>query len=101
MTTDASRGGDAATHRVAMTQATVEAAIAGLVAEHGPARSISPEDAARALAGDGDWHALLPVVRRAAIGMAADGRLDILRKGKPVDPTEVRGVIRLRAKPAP
>jgi hypothetical protein len=35
-------------------------------------------------------------VRRAAIGLALAGRIDILRKGKPVDPVDVRGVIRLR-----
>ena len=80
--------------------AAIEAAIAGLVAACGPDRSISPEDAARALAANGaDWHTLLPAVRRVAISMATGGQLDILRKGKPVDPAGVRGVIRLRGKP--
>ena len=36
-------------------------------------------------------------VRRAAAGLARDGRIEILRKGKPVPPEAMRGVIRLRA----
>jgi hypothetical protein len=39
---------------------------------------------------------LLSAVRRHAAALAAAGRIDILRKGKPIDPTEMRGVIRLR-----
>jgi hypothetical protein len=36
-------------------------------------------------------------VRREAAALAREGRIDILRKGRPVDPaTEIRGVIRLR-----
>ncbi|MBY0364025.1 MAG: DUF3253 domain-containing protein, partial [Phreatobacter sp.] len=33
--------------------------------------------------------------RRAAVGLAREGRLVILRKGKPVDPNDFRGVYRL------
>jgi hypothetical protein len=39
-------------------------------------------------------------VRRAAVRLAQEGRIDILRKGKPVDPLGVKGVIRLRVRPA-
>jgi hypothetical protein len=35
-------------------------------------------------------------VRRVAIGLARQGRIEILRKGRPVPEAEVRGVIRLR-----
>jgi hypothetical protein len=39
-------------------------------------------------------------VRHAAQALARDGRIEILRKGQPVDPNaEIRGVIRLRIKP--
>jgi hypothetical protein len=38
-------------------------------------------------------------VRQAAIRLAQAGRIEILRKGKPVDPAGVRGVIRLRIIP--
>jgi hypothetical protein len=40
---------------------------------------------------------LMPRVRKAALALQAEGRLEILRKGKPVPAEAVRGVIRLRA----
>jgi hypothetical protein len=60
----------------------------------GAGRSICPSDVARAL--DADWRRLLAPVRRAAAQLADAGRIDILRKGKPIPPQEMRGVIRLR-----
>ncbi len=57
--------------------------------------SISPEDVAKSLAPEA-WRPLLGAVRRHAAALAAAGRIDILRKGKPIDPAEMRGVIRLR-----
>ena len=72
----------------------VEAAILQLVDARGPDKSICPSEAARALASE--WHGLLGDVRRAAVSLAKAGRIDILRKGKPIDPASVHGVIRLR-----
>lgn len=63
----------------------------------GPARSVCPTDIARALAPD--WHSQLSAVRRAALRLAAAGRIDILRKGKPIPPEAMKGVIRLRIRP--
>ena len=65
----------------------------------GPGKSISPTDVARALdpGPDDAWHQKLSAVRRAAIRLAELGTIEILRKGKPVDPATARGVIRLRA----
>lgn len=77
--------------------ASIAAAILALAEARGPKSSISPEDVARALAPA--WRPLLGPVRRAAAALAADGRIDILRKGKPVPPEELRGVIRLRLRP--
>ena len=37
-------------------------------------------------------------VRQAAIRLVAAGRIDILRKGKPAPPGDVKGVIRLRTR---
>ena len=64
----------------------------------GPGKSISPNDVARALApGEDSWRRLMSQVRAAAIRLARQGRIEVLRKGKPVDPAEaIRGVIRLR-----
>jgi hypothetical protein len=69
-------------------------------AVRGPGRSICPSEVARALAGggeDGPWRPLMAPVRRAAFELARTGRVEILRKGKPVPPEAARGVIRLRA----
>jgi len=64
----------------------------------GAAKSICPSEVARALApGEDEWRRLLGPVRAAALRLAREGRVAVLRKGKPVDPAgEVRGVIRLR-----
>jgi hypothetical protein len=70
----------------------------------GQSRSVSPEDVARALAArrarPSDppdlWRRYLKAVRQQALALARRGRLQILRKGKPVDPNKpVKGVIRL------
>ncbi|MBD0271707.1 MAG: DUF3253 domain-containing protein [Acetobacteraceae bacterium] len=69
-------------------------------AARGPGRSICPSEVARALAGggeDGPWRSLMGPVRRAAFELARAGRVEVLRKGKPVPPEAARGVIRLRA----
>jgi hypothetical protein len=72
----------------------IEAAILSHVMAAGPARSVTPTDVAMAMGAD--WRSKLTAVRRAAIHLAADGQIEILRKGKPVDPIGVKGVIRLR-----
>jgi hypothetical protein len=64
------------------------------VAARGIEHSICPSEVARAL--NPDWRQLLAPVRRAAAVLAEAGRIDILRKGKPIPPHEMRGVIRLR-----
>lgn len=76
-----------------------EAAILRLCAARGPAASICPSEAARALAGGEEWRRHLGTVRDAAAALARAGRIEILRKGKPVAPEAMRGVIRLREKP--
>lgn len=80
-------------------EAAVAAAILDLVTAAGPAASIDPSDAAKALSPE--WRPLLGPVRQAALKLAREGRIDILRKGKPVDPGEMRGVIRLRLRAEP
>ncbi len=73
----------------------VERAILTLAAERGPQKSICPSDAAKAVGGEA-WNRLLPLVRRTAVRLALEGRIEITRKGKPVDPTDFKGVYRLR-----
>lgn len=57
--------------------------------------SLSPPEIAQGLRPDGDWHAMLTPVRRAAIALAVEGRAIIYRKGKPVDPNNFSGVYRV------
>ncbi len=64
------------------------------VTARGPGKSICPSEVARALDPEG-WRTLLGPVRQAAAALAREGRIAILRKGKPVAPAEMRGVIRL------
>jgi len=86
--------------------ARLEAEILRLTELRGAGKSICPSEVARALhaadqpgAAEG-WQRLMTPVRNAARTLARDGRIEILRKGQPVDPNaEIRGVIRLRIKP--
>ncbi|MCM0021582.1 MAG: DUF3253 domain-containing protein [Tagaea sp.] len=79
----------------------IAATILRLAEAAGAGKSISPEDAARALAGDEpNWQRLLPRVRQAAGDLARADAIEILRKGKPVaDLDAVKGVVRYRLKP--
>jgi hypothetical protein len=51
---------------------------------------------ARAVSAE-NWRPLLGAVRKVAADLARQGKIEILRKGKPINPDEMRGVIRLRA----
>ncbi|HQT46342.1 MAG: hypothetical protein B7X08_07065 [Acidocella sp. 20-63-7] len=82
-----------------MTSDPAEKAILSQLAAAGAHKSICPTEAARALAGNppGDkWRASLSPIRLAAQRLAKAGRIEILRKGKPVALEDARGVIRLR-----
>lgn len=78
--------------------AAIAETILRLCAERGPAKSICPSEVARALAGPDErvWRLLMHPVRREAFRLADAGRIEVLRKGRPISPTEARGVIRLR-----
>jgi len=80
------------------------AAILAQLAERPAGKTVTPEDVARAFAaaraGPNDapdlWRRYLQGVREQALHLARAGRLVILRKGKPADPSHrVKGVIRL------
>lgn len=74
----------------------IEAAIFDILAAEAAGKSVSPEAVARAVDAEG-WRPLLPQVRATAVGLARQGRLVILRHGKPADPDAFKGVYRLRA----
>ncbi len=97
------------------TDAQIAEEIVRLVEARGCEKSICPSEVARALLSEGaasppagapngetevKWQSLMGSVRQVAIGLAREGRIDILRKGHPIeppsDPAALKGVIRLR-----
>ncbi|MFT8242503.1 DUF3253 domain-containing protein [Roseomonas sp. BN140053] len=76
----------------------IAAAILRVAGERGPRKTICPSEVARALGGE-EWRPLMTPVRNAAVALAREGRLEVLRKGKPAELDPLRGVIRLRIVP--
>ena len=70
----------------------IEAAMLRLVAERGADKTICPSKVARALSGPrpGKWRTLMQPVRHVAMRLAGQGKVSILRKGKPVGDLETR-----------
>ena len=66
-----------------------------LLEQLAPGKSLAPEDVARALDAEG-WRRQLPPVRAAAVGLARQEKLVILRHNKPADPDTFKGVYRIR-----
>jgi hypothetical protein len=60
-----------------------------------PRNSICPSEVARGLSPEG-WRPLMGAIRAEAARLSAAGQVEILRKGKPVAPELMHGVIRLR-----
>ena len=60
-------------------------------------RNLDPTDVARALGGDKPegWGPLMQPIRLAAIRLMKQGQIVILRKGRPVDPDDFKGIYRL------
>jgi hypothetical protein len=75
--------------------AAIEAAIFDLLGRLPAGRSISPQDVACAVDPQG-WRRQLSPVRGEAAALAREGRLVILRHGKPADPDDFKGVWRMR-----
>ncbi|MGE4373011.1 MAG: DUF3253 domain-containing protein [Xanthobacter sp.] len=75
--------------------AKVEQAILQLAAACPPGRTLAPMDVAQAVAPGENWQHALPEVRRVAVAMVQAGHLLIYRKGKVIDPAQLRGVYRL------
>jgi hypothetical protein len=74
----------------------IEDAIFKLLADIEPGKSLAPETVARAIDAEG-WRRVLPQVRAAAVGLARQDRLVILRHNKPAGPDAFKGVWRMRA----
>lgn len=73
-------------------------ALLELVAARGAGKTVCPSEVARALGGPHPegWSPLMQPVRRVAVRLMKEGRVLILRKGRPVvDPDDFRGIYRL------
>lgn len=76
----------------------VRDAILSLTAARGTGKTICPTEAAREVS-EKKWRRALPDVRAEAVRLAKAGVITIYRKGKPVDPDNFKGVIRLGLPP--
>ena len=61
----------------------------------GPGKSVSPNDIAMSL-NEIDWQPLLPRIKIMAVHQAHAGVVQIMRKGKPADPDDFKGIYTLR-----
>jgi len=74
-------------------------AILALARERAPAKTICPSDAARTIGGD-QWRDLMEDARDIARDLAKAGEVEIMQRGKVLDPdAQWRGPIRIRARP--
>ncbi len=74
---------------------TVEETLFDLLSQVRKGDSISPNDVAKAIDAT-NWRRELPKVRGVIIGLARQGKLEVLRKGKPIEPEGFKGVYRVR-----
>lgn len=84
--------------RVAPTDTALEESIRGLLDHRAASATICPSEAAREVGGD-DWRELMEPARRAARRLVAAGEVEILQRGRVVDPSTAKGPIRIRRRP--
>lgn len=75
----------------------LETVLLSLLEERGPGKTIGPADVAQAVGGNRPegWSPLMQPVRKVAVRLMKEGRIVIVRKGRPVDPDDFRGTYRL------
>mgnify|MGYP000462592372 CR=1 FL=1 len=76
----------------------LEDALLALVTQRGPHKTACPSEAARAVRPD-DWRGLMERTRQAARRLVHRGLVDIVQRSHVVDPSDVRGPIRVRLRP--
>jgi hypothetical protein len=74
---------------------TVEETLFDLLSQVRKGDSLSPNDVAKAIDAT-NWRRELPKVRGVIIGLARQGKLEVLRKGKPIEPEGFKGIYRVR-----
>ena len=76
----------------------VRSRIMAVLTARGPDSTVTPTAIAQDL-DPNDWRRYLRLVREEAIALARLDRIEILRRGKWVNPDDVRGVVRFRLVP--
>lgn len=68
-----------------------------MAAARGPGKTVCPSEVARSIAGNDEkaWRLLMKPIRVQAVALARAGKVRILRKGRPVDPDDFKGIYRL------
>ena len=84
--------------RVRASDRALEDAITGLLSARARDATICPSEAARAVGGD-EWRGLMDDARAAARRLVVAGRVEIVQRGRVVDPSTAKGPIRVRARP--
>lgn len=77
----------------------LEAAILDVLKGRRRAHSICPSQVAKDVADEAEaesWRTLLPGVRNAARRLYVLGKVDILQRGRPVDPSTAKGPVRIK-----
>lgn len=87
--------------RVTPVDRALEAAILELLEARARGASICPSEAARRVRpgdgpGDEPWRELMEPARRAARRLVARGEVEIVQKGRVVDPSTAKGPLRIR-----
>ncbi len=73
----------------------VEETLLALLSQVKSPESISPNDVAKALNPE-NWQRQLPKVRAVILDLVRQGRIEVLRKGKPVEFEGLKGIYRIR-----
>jgi hypothetical protein len=73
----------------------LEDAIRSVLDNRAAGVSMCPSEAARRIGG-GRWRSLMEPARRAAYSLSQAGEVEVSQKGVVVDPTKVKGPIRIR-----
>lgn len=81
-----------------MSKQKLQSVIMQLVRKRGSSKTICPSEAAQVIASDGNWRELMDDTRDAARKLHRQGKIQIEQQGKPVDPDQYSGPIRLRLK---
>lgn len=81
-----------------MAKSELKTVIMELVEMRGSSKTICPSEAARSYADGDNWREWMEPVRNAAHELYREHRIQIEQYGKPIDPDNIRGPIRLRLK---